>query len=356
MKLAGFPNNFIVKCVKGFMVYVVIIPAITFVLLEITLRVYASMSPSFVFPDNRENRWRGKPRSYHYDFQINSQGFNDVEYDKNKPAGMYRIIALGDSFLYGVVPYENNFLTLLESYLSGYTQNAQVINMGIPDTGPRQYHALLVNEGLAYDPNLIVVHIFVGNDFQIAERNKSYARYALKFLLRLIPEYSGVVVNKEKSYNDKSATLSEGRYLEVQRERIRIFDTTNSEFHERIVKGIGYIKKIARIARNRNIELLVVLIPDEMQVHDDVLQRIVALIPNKDLADFDIRHPNQLITEYLSRSGINVLDLLQPIRAVNDERVYKLQDTHWNIKGNEVAAQSIADEIQDRYFPPDKSR
>ncbi len=231
------------------MTYAVVIPAITFVLLEITLRAYAAVSPGFVFPDNRENQWRGKPHSYHYDFQINSQGFNDVEYPYEKPDGTYRVVALGDSFLYGVVPYQNNFLTLLEKQINGRETRVQVINMGIPDTAPRQYHALLVNEGLAYDPDLIMVHIFIGNDFQIPEKNRSYALYGLKFLLRLIPEYSGVVVNKNSTYDDTSATLREERYLAVQREKVGILDPDNRDFPERIERGMTYVEKIAELAR-----------------------------------------------------------------------------------------------------------
>ncbi len=55
-----------------------------------------------------------------------------------------------------------------------------------------------------------------------------------------------------------------------------------------------------------------------------------------------------MISDQLARSGIPVLDLLLPMRAVNGERLYKLQDTHWNIRGNQVAAGIIAAELHNR--------
>jgi hypothetical protein len=55
--------------------------------------------------------------------------------------------------------------------------------------------------------------------------------------------------------------------------------------------------------------------------------------------DFD--QPNRLLTDALRAAGVRVLDLLPAFRS-GAERLYKPQDTHWNLAGNRLAAATIA--------------
>ena len=77
---------------------------ITLVLAELAFRLVNYVRPSFVFYDRTYNRFRGKPNAPDFDFHLNSKGFKDVEYKLQKDPGTYRIVALGDSFAFGVVP------------------------------------------------------------------------------------------------------------------------------------------------------------------------------------------------------------------------------------------------------------
>src|SRR5262245_10764446 len=83
---------------------------------EITLRMYHYFNPVFIFYDDSYYRFRGKPFAPYWDFKLNSRGFNDVEFTEKKPS-TYRILAIGDSFAYGAVPHEQNYLTLLGARL-----------------------------------------------------------------------------------------------------------------------------------------------------------------------------------------------------------------------------------------------
>ena len=96
----------------------VIVFMLTFALLEGSLRLYHCFSPVFVFPDNSDNRFRGKPFDSHYGFTLNSRGLHDTEFQQEKRPGLIRIVGIGDSFVFGFVPYEYNFLTLLENKMN----------------------------------------------------------------------------------------------------------------------------------------------------------------------------------------------------------------------------------------------
>ena len=60
--------------------------------------------PPYIFYENSYSRFRGKPLADDYDFRLNSMGFKDLEPKKEKESNVYRILALGDSFVFEVVP------------------------------------------------------------------------------------------------------------------------------------------------------------------------------------------------------------------------------------------------------------
>jgi len=113
----------------------VLIVLISFALGEAALRLFDRVHPSFVFHDDSYNRFRVKPGSDFYGFPVNSLGFLDTEFSK-PDGGSFRVVALGDSFAFGAVPYDNNYLTLLEQHLDRPDQRVEVFNMGIPRTRP----------------------------------------------------------------------------------------------------------------------------------------------------------------------------------------------------------------------------
>jgi hypothetical protein len=130
---------------------VLIIVLITVALGEVGLRIYNFIDPLPIFYSGNPDRFRGKAFAPFWNFHLNSRGFNDVEFSTHKTPGTIRILGIGDSFAFGVVPYEYNYLTLLEQYMKQSGHNVELINMGIPSIGPREYQSLLVDEGFALE-------------------------------------------------------------------------------------------------------------------------------------------------------------------------------------------------------------
>src|SRR3954451_18070285 len=85
---------------------ILIIVLITVGLSELSLRLYNYFDPLPIFYSDTYNRFRGKPFATDYSFHLNSRGFKDVEFSTAKAPGTIRILGVGDSFAFGVVPYE----------------------------------------------------------------------------------------------------------------------------------------------------------------------------------------------------------------------------------------------------------
>ncbi|MCA8951775.1 MAG: hypothetical protein KDE27_19860 [Planctomycetes bacterium] len=104
------------------------------------------------------------------DVHHNSLGFRDEEFPIAKPAGEFRVLAIGDSFTWGNgVRAEDAWPAVLEDELrarGGATASAQVVNCGFAGgydaTG---YAPWLRSDGLLLDPDLVVVG-FCLNDME----------------------------------------------------------------------------------------------------------------------------------------------------------------------------------------------
>jgi lysophospholipase L1-like esterase len=320
---------------------------VTIVSFEIALRVFNYFNPTAIFYTDSYSRYRGRPGAPLMDSHLNSRGFNDVEHDLSKPSHVYRIAAIGDSVAFGVVPYRANYLTLLETELAA-DRLVEVINLGVPGTEPKDYLAILLQEALAFTPDLVMVGFFIGNDFESAARKPhehSYVATYLYFLWRLWSVGTPAMVRFDSSadsYDDHAASLSSDRFLEIEVERAWIYSQAEPVLQNALTRAVGYLRDIRDISQRAGANVLVVLIPDEVQV-DDGLQEQVARAHGSTRDRFDFHLPNRLLAMALAKEGIPFLDLLPAFaEAGQHTRLYKPRDTHWNLAGNRLAAATIA--------------
>ncbi|MDP8213582.1 MAG: hypothetical protein RAO92_03255 [Candidatus Euphemobacter frigidus] len=330
---------------------------ITLALAEVMLRVFHHFKPLYCFYDQSYNRFRGRPLAEDWDFHLNSKGFKDVEFSEEKRADI-RVLGLGDSFAYGIVPYRYNYYTRLEEILCMAGLDAEVINMGIPCVGPTAYLNLLVTEGLALKPDLVIVSFFVGNDFaegaafsasrNFGERTKwyeySFVTSFIYYLASVKPHYEGQDAAGANEYIDQAPTFSEEAFLKIEKTRSYICRSDNSRLTDELNATVPELEEIQSICDRRNIGLFVLIIPDEMQVNPELQKMIVGGMPDPNRWDWS--QPNKKLAEKLEILGINYLDLLKAFRDASlRTNLYKPRDTHWNIAGNELAAQIIGQEL-----------
>jgi hypothetical protein len=96
-------------------------------------------------------------------------------------------------------------------------------------------------------------------------------------------------------------------------------------------------------ARVGSIPLLVLMIPDEFQVEEDVWAQASAGVTEPLVRD----QPQAVVKRFCEQRGIPTLDLLPALRAVEPladgrRHLYLLRDTHGNARGNAIGGRELA--------------
>jgi hypothetical protein len=99
------------------------------------------------------------------DVKINAHGLHEREIDYAKPAGVRRVLLLGDSMTEAIqVAPERSFARLVENALRADGVPAQVINAGHAGFGTDNELLFYRAEGRRYDPDLVVQVLDLQND------------------------------------------------------------------------------------------------------------------------------------------------------------------------------------------------
>ena len=97
--------------------------------------------------------------------RANPRGWRDLPRSFDKPDGMFRVLVLGDSNIFGyLVPADKTVTRQLEDKLNAQGIKAEVINLSYSGWGTDQEVEALRLEGMRYRPDVVVLHV-TGNDF-----------------------------------------------------------------------------------------------------------------------------------------------------------------------------------------------
>ena len=331
---------------------------LTFFFMEVVLAVgdWVTGHPLLMEPNARSQE-----RIEHYKRSLegrsgsdprNSQGFNDSEWVVPKPVNTVRVAALGDSFAFGIVGYEKNFLTLLESELAGRVGTSiEVANLGIPALDPIDYLEILNSEARSLEPDLTLVCLFSGNDFVETSRG-SLLRLrntrTFSFLWRLYrSETEHLRRNNARLHIDahpgaiaKPPTLSSESYLELAEGYLALLEKNYTRKTQKGVQDtLAVLEEIA--ATTGPDRLLIAVLPNEVQVNS-ALRGQVCERKGVSEQELDLSKPARLVYEHFAGKGVTVVDLLPAfVEAEAVARTYQVQDSHWNAYGNRIAASTI---------------
>ena len=230
----------------------------------------------------------------------------------------------------------------------------EVLNAGVIKTGPRDYLTLLVREGFALQPDAILLSFFIGNDFDrwepMKRRFHRYYRYSYVATLlwstyRVLRYYEGPVLSfRPAKYCDDCANFDPEQYLNIETQRSTVFLDDDRAFRVGVDDALAAMAEIKRLCDEHRITLFVVIIPYEMQVNMALQKEIMARLPPG--TKWDNTQPNRLLGERLHRLGVPYLDLYPDFaESATTTALYRPRDTHWNIAGNRLAAEAIANRL-----------
>lgn len=283
----------------------------------------------------------------------NQEGLRGPEVGPKPPGGI-RILAIGDSFTFGVGAQQEE---TWPAWLERRMRNAQVLNAGAPGFGVPDEVAWFEQYGGALDPDVVVVAVFLANDLQDASPDQPKVAvvdgalvvpgetgglrrwlYYHSHLFRLLK--SSVLEGRVRSL----LGLKEPWATRELRAELSLYAPT---LPEELRKGAEATEAaVARLA-SRGVPVVAVLIPSLPQVDP---QRWKALLDQfglniADIAGHDPRRPNRLFREIFERHGVPVLDLTDAFEmAVREgQRIYYPIDQHLTPAGYDLMARTIGE-------------
>lgn len=132
--------------------------------------------------------------------------------------------------------------------------------------------------------------------------------------------------------------MSEERFLEIESERLEVCNPDNPQT---VRAYADFLRALAHFADRLGERLIVMVIPDELQVNDALFQRLTG-----GRSGYDRDYPQNRIAEFCRSRDVDCLDLLPALReAQRSQRTYHRRDTHWNANGNRVAGERLAERL-----------
>lgn len=301
------------------------------------------------------------PSEYNTKYEINSKWLRDYEYNYSRNEKL-RIMVLGDSFTEGIgVEMPETYPKLLEDMFG--RGKVEIINGGIKGYGPMEEIVFYRDELSRYDPDIVIMSFFPGNDVvdmgrprilnvtggdrpvlvETGERHSTDLGFIMN-LRRFVGMHSHVYMYTIQALFRNQAVRS--RFIEwgLFVPAPRPFFTYPFEPYElSAVEATRYMEAFADELSASNKTFIVVAIPDMDQVYPGKFEAKLAYYNVTQY--FDIFVANREIAELCRRKGLTCIDMTESFIAANSTIFYHNYDGHFNRAGQEFAAKLIYDRL-----------
>ncbi len=327
--------------------------------------------------------WKGEGGSF---VQVNSEGLRDREHTKAKPPNTLRVAVLGDSFTEAIhVPVEQTFWSKLERKLGNCEavkgrKNVEVINFGVQGYGTAQELIMLRKKVWDYNPDIVVLAFFIGNDIINNSPKLEYDRYRPFFVYdasgKLVPDMSFRNLapidrnDKAVSFVDRLPTfiVNNSRILQVIKKvdldskkrqlsedftalsTLNLKEPQNADWQEAWRVTEGLIVTMRNEVVQKNADFLVVTIGDPMQVERDAKMRKDFTKNNKIQ---DLFYPDRRLEKLGAREGFRLLNLAEQFQGYTEKYqvcAHGFENSvpcrgHWNELGHRLASIKISQNL-----------
>lgn len=308
----------------------------------------------------------GNIREFSVETSRNSLGFHDVEHTLQKPAGTFRVLILGDSFVEAIqVPLEKAFHKIVEKELNRRMDfPVEIISLGRSGAGTQKSYEILLETGIRFRPDLVLMQ-FLSNDLidnspllkkeenDQEERRKQYipqlreayfrylwvksSRFNQLFALKLARLYQGFRVSK---YADRD------KYGFIHLNTLVFCDDYSHLWERAWRRTQRFIRLTQDLSEENDTTFLLVSFPEMWRVGsvEEIDRRMKAM--NRDALDYqwDFNKTDRILRDFCQKEGIPFLSLLPVFREAHRKFRKKLHfafDMHLNERGHRMAAEAI---------------
>ena len=270
--------------------------------------------------------------------QVNSLGYRGAEFAAEKGDAI-RILAVGDEATFGWggnddESYPAQLQTLLTARFPA--KRWQVINAGLAaGDAPDTYYLYLKREGLALEPDVILVGLFVRDDLDsdAASRHEWIEQDADGLPLRIRDADSEVADNhlvpRRLPFRYRAPLLSRSHMFQRLVDFVSALAPSPPDhevpfnyrltYADRTETAFARVRKLLAamndMAQARGIRLCVLIIPERVQMDPRAFAGRQA----------DTERPQKVLREFFDREGIQYLDLLAPLREMSGGRSIHLE-------------------------------
>jgi hypothetical protein len=301
---------------------------------------------------------------YVFNTSLNSEGFRGEEFGEKGPSG-YRILFIGDSFVYGITDDEHTIPHLLWLRLAPRSSRAfEVYNLGVPGAAPYDYVRTAYED---HDGDMMLVGIYVDNDIEGYDSSADKYRRAYTLLEKAsVPHVRGTIsriltddeqrimqIFDEHPEIDSAyapifiagkanphllvKSTTEKDYTAYYREKARVFREKDATRQ--------HILQLKRIADEDGMRFAVIIFPSKYQVSEKNWGNAQEIGFNLSDELLKEQHIQDAMMLFCMQENLTCIDLLPEFRAHGDEQLYYAIDDHMTPRGNELAAQAIYESL-----------
>jgi hypothetical protein len=326
---------------------------------------------------NSGGLWYSEYGEYQADVHINARGLRDREIGYDNPQNAYRILVLGDSYAEGLhVAREETFPKQLETRLADPGHAVEVINGGVSGWGTDQEAIFYAIEGFRYEPDLVLLLLFIRNDVlnnydpletaRMGSVQKPFFRMEGDELV--VPSFP--FEPPPGAGSEDPPLLAFGDWLRARSASYRLMAPylRNIPATRRALGPLGLlggadweeawaltgalIRRLEEEVQARDGRLAVILVNAPEQVYPDRWAAISKAMAQSQDHGWDPQGPNRRLAAILDEAGIPYLDTLPIFQeaAAGPEAspLYFRYDFHWSPAGHGLAAEAVETFLRER--------
>ncbi len=277
-----------------------------------------------------------------------------------------KILVFGDSF----TASNHSYLSILNDSFP----NIQFINSAMPGIGIQEINVIAKNRIKEYQPDLVLVQFYVGNDlldikkpinwstlnlarncFWLLSNNLFSLRY-INYKLGQFKSSIGQSVETELLQNNDSFSVNkmskrEKLLIKADANHYEKSITISADYEERYQVFLKGVDNLLVLCKQQNVPIKIIVIPANCQVSNEYVLNLT-----KCGANFSGKNINDTLYPFINRLSKHFygkdLEILNPLPAFqhaerNGSGLYFKNDLHLNNIGNSVLARFIGNQLKD---------